>query len=86
MEWKIFIKALVSTGLVVSISLLKVFACAALSLASGGGASCKGETGFNLVLAKSALCHLGRIDLNFKLEASPPMATKITICQSWLSS
>ena len=40
MEWKIFIKALVSTGLVVSISILNVFA---LSLATGsGGASCKG--------------------------------------------
>jgi len=39
MEWKIFIKALVSAGLVVPISLLKVFPCTALSLASGGGAS-----------------------------------------------
>lgn len=41
MEWKIFIKALVCTGLLLSVSVLKIFACAAFSLVSSRG-SCKG--------------------------------------------
>ena len=87
MEWKIFIKALIGAWLVVSVSVLNIFALSLAALSAWHG--CKGffvQTDSLSKVCTLCQCHLGRIDLNFKLATLPPKATKITICHSWQSS